>query len=225
MGWVSIVVPVKNGLKRTKQILEQLRDLDIEKEIIIIDDNSDKETKERLVEQQDIRLFTYDYDVGVNQSRNIWYEEAKYNKVLIINNDLLFTPWCVEKLIKALDDYDIVSPWTTEWPRKFELPVVMRKANICGRCYGVRKWLSCFPIPTELDLFYGDDYIRQMTDKSRIGEIPEVVVHHFVSSTIGLDWKRSQDVEERIAWDTYEYAKMCHEKGWDDLRFNDIKWE
>ena len=34
-----------------------------------------------------------------------------------------------------------------------------------------------------------------------------------------------EDVEERIAGDTYEYAKLCHENGWDDLRFNDVKWE
>jgi hypothetical protein len=145
--------------------------------------------------------------------------------VLIINNDLVFAPNCIQELSKALDDpdIDIACPWTTEWPRKFELPIVMRKQNICGRCFMVRKWLSCFPIPSQLDLWYGDDWIRQMTDKSRIKEVETALVHHYVSSTIWLDWKRSLDVEERIAWDTFEFAKMCHEKGWNDERFNNIK--
>lgn len=224
MDWVSIVIPVRNQLGYTKQILEDIKEkIVIPYEILVIDDNSDQETKNFLVSRDDIKLFTYDYDIWVNQARNIGYEEAKYDKVLIINNDIVFDPWCIEKLVKALDDYDIVSPWTTEWPRKFELPVFMRTQNICGWWYWVRKWLPCFPIPAELDLRYGDDWIWQMTDKTRIGEVPEAIVHHYVSSTIGIDWKRSMDVEERIAGDTYEYAKICHEKWRDDLRFNNIK--
>jgi glycosyltransferase involved in cell wall biosynthesis len=51
--------------------LDQLRNIDIKKEILIIDDNSNQETKDWLKEQLDIRLFTYDYDIGVSQARNL----------------------------------------------------------------------------------------------------------------------------------------------------------
>ena len=191
-------------------------------EIIIIDDNSDKETKDKmqkLVENNHkIRILSYDYSIGVNQAWNLGVEESKWEYILIINNDILLTPWIDIKLIKAFEDPNIkVScPVSTRGNYARQLPKFIKTDNICWWCYMVKKENNMFPIDDRLDIWYGDNWIYNMAGKEWVVHIKNTLIHHFESKTLKTK-EQAEALWNRIEWDKLNREKILQEKWWDNI--------
>jgi len=70
MTKISIIIPVLNGYKMTKNIIQNIGDVFVhEYEIIIIDDFSNDKTKE-LKNDKRVRYFRNEEWLGVNKSWN-----------------------------------------------------------------------------------------------------------------------------------------------------------
>ena len=163
---LSIIIPVKNQLFYTKNILEEIKQkVKSDHEIIIINDNSTDWTDEYLSSLEWITYIKSETDIGVNKAWNIWVEKAQWDYIWIINNDLTLTDWIDLKLINWFDDEtDIVCPVSTTWPNKFELPIIVNDNNIAWRCF-MLKDKSLFPIDERLDIWYGDDWLYMKSKK------------------------------------------------------------
>lgn len=212
---LSIVIPVKWQLYYTKSIYYDILDkvwLWKDKyEIIFINDNSPDDTQKYLDSiKEDGFCSNYEYkeNIWVNKAWNIWYEKAKYNNVLIINNDIIFWEWCIQLMLRNADReyFKCVCPFSTRGRNKWEIPVFFKNNNICWRCYMLNKNVSVMPIPENIVLWYWDDYIYRKIEKN-IQYVDWAIVHHYESKTIN-----SKDVKEwadkTIQNDYVEFEKI-----------------
>lgn len=202
---ISIIIPVFNQLKYTKQIISEIESKCVSPfEIIIIDDCSTDWTHEWLVERKvkkswyAKKLYTNEKNMGTNYWRNKWVDLAEWTYIWIINNDILLTNGLDKELWQLCDKYRVACPLSTIGIHKRKLPLFKKKDNICWWCFMMRKeyWR---PIPPQLVLRYGDDYIyRYNPNVWYAGRI-----HHFESITI-----KSSNCSEQQAKDWKEREKI-----------------
>lgn len=115
----------------------------------------------------------------VNPAWNRGVEEAKYDKIMIINDDIVFYPKTFEWFAKTAEKMWV---WCPKFSRKIDLNTVYdnNANNIVGFCFGMMKsdWK---PIPDGLNLWWGDNYIYEYM-KHRIRVAGRI--HHFESKTL-----------------------------------------
>lgn len=188
---ISIIIPVLNQLEYTKQILNDItQKIKSEYEIIVIDDWSTDWTIEFLSKLENIRFYKNE-KTWVNAARNYWVELAKWDYILIINNDIVLTDWIDLKIINWFEDnIKIVCPLTTRGKDKFKLPLFKKDDNIAWRCFMIEN-KNLFPIDNRLDIRYWDDYLFYKSNK-QIKYI-EWIIHHYESKTIN-----SPEIKEQI---------------------------
>jgi len=114
MEKTSIIIPVKNALKYFKKCIDSIRKYTAGYELIIIDNDSNKETKEYLkdldaiiITNSENRGFPYACNQGIKIARN------KY--ICFLNSDTFITPNWLDKLQKCFEvnpDCGIASPTT-----------------------------------------------------------------------------------------------------------------
>lgn len=110
---ITIGIPVKDALPYVKTTLDSLQKNTIgEHEIIVVDDCSMQDTKEFLAGRNGIRVLTNEYVRGFPHNCNRIMQEAKYEKICLLNSDVYVPYGWNEKLETALDTYDIVGPST-----------------------------------------------------------------------------------------------------------------
>lgn len=121
MYHASVIIPVYNASDYTKSCIEKLYASPNQAsfEIIVVDNNSNDNTKNILSEEQNQRKnFSYyclDQNYGFSGGVNYGFSKAKGKYFIILNNDTLVTPGWIDRLIEAFE-YDeligIVSPIT-----------------------------------------------------------------------------------------------------------------
>src|SRR3989344_3156925 len=87
---ISIVIPNKNNFSKLKKCLESINKSDFkEYEIIVIDDGSDKETKQRYseIKSAKLKVLFNAKNRGPSFSRNLGANEAKGDIILFIDSD------------------------------------------------------------------------------------------------------------------------------------------
>lgn len=216
---ISIIIPVKNELYYTKQILEEIESkVKSEYEIIIVNDHSTDDTEEWLnsyasncnwVKKQ---IFHNVDSNGVNASWNLWVSQAKWEYIWIINNDLILTEWVDLELISLLETYKIACPISTRGKEKFSLPVIKTLwPNIAGWCFMMKKenWI---PIDSRLDIWFGDNWAYETNDRSVWFKW---LIHHFESKTL-KNPETIANIQKRINRDklAWEVIKDEHPEWW-----------
>ena len=113
---VSLIIPVKDGLKYTKMMLESFFENTEypNYELIFVDNGSRKPTRDYLksIEAIDI-IVRFEDNVGFPAGVNAGIEEAKGDYIGILNNDILLSKGWLTKLMLVLQDnpdIGIVSP-------------------------------------------------------------------------------------------------------------------
>lgn len=118
----------------------------------------------------------------VNEAWNYWVEQAKWDYILIINDDIVIPKWTIEAMIEELNSCSVSFPIFT----KLDSPTIYYNNwdNIVWFCFMIKKQdiPRCFPIPSELKLWYGDNWIYEKLNKD-IG-IVEPPIHHRESKTL-----------------------------------------
>ena len=91
---LSVVIPVFNEEKTIKEVIEKVRAVDMDKEIIIVDDGSTDKSREILKELKgdDIRVFFHEKNSGKGRALKTGFKEARGDVVIIQDADLEYDP-------------------------------------------------------------------------------------------------------------------------------------
>ena len=106
---ISIYIPVFNAEKTIKQSINSIKEQSINvNEIIVIDDNSNDNTKEIIKKFSDIKIITNKNNMGLGYSRNLGMNESKNDIVGAIDADVVLDKYWLETLLKNLGKNNIV---------------------------------------------------------------------------------------------------------------------
>ena len=86
---ISICILSMNRLDTLKLTFEVLKNLRIENEVIVFDQNSTDGSVEFLKEQDNVKLFISDTNVGNSVSRNKMIQSCKYDYILLLDSDIV----------------------------------------------------------------------------------------------------------------------------------------
>lgn len=113
---VSIILPTYNEkgniIKLIDAILEHLAPMNIEKEIIVVDDNSPDGTgqlvREHFGENADVKLFVRTEEKGLATAIRYGLEKSSGDIIAVMDTDFNHDPKMLPRMIKFLEYYDIV---------------------------------------------------------------------------------------------------------------------
>jgi GT2 family glycosyltransferase len=110
----TLGIPVYNTLNYLKITLDSIKKNTINNyELIIIDDCSDKETKDYLSSlDKSTKIITNDKIEGFPHNCNLLINNSTCEKIIILNSDVYCPYGWDTKLLLALNKYDIVGPST-----------------------------------------------------------------------------------------------------------------
>ncbi len=108
MAAVSIIAPTFNEEQTIGRLVEALKKLDLDKEIIVIDDGSTDRTPEILAGIDGVRVVTHPYNKGNGAAVKTGIREAKNDWLVIIDGDGQHDPADIPRLVAQLDRYDLV---------------------------------------------------------------------------------------------------------------------
>lgn len=103
---LSVIIPAYNEIDTIEEVLRRVREVDIDKEIIVTDDCSTDGTREFLRTQPDIILVESDCNRGKGASIRTAIERASGEIVLIQDADLEYDPKDYPALIQPIVDGD-----------------------------------------------------------------------------------------------------------------------
>jgi len=101
---LSVIIPAYNEINTIGEVLDRVRAVDIDKEIIVADDGSTDGTLELLRAQSDITLIESPSNAGKGASIRAALEHVTGDIVLIQDADLEYDPNDYHKLIKPIVD-------------------------------------------------------------------------------------------------------------------------
>ncbi len=102
---LSVIMPVYNESKTIREIINRVRQVDIEKEIIIVDDCSTDGTREVLKtvdSQNQIKIIYHEKNMGKGAAIRTGLKEATGDVVVIQDADLEYDPGDYKNLIKPI---------------------------------------------------------------------------------------------------------------------------
>lgn len=103
---LSVVIPTYNEIHSVKTILENVKAVDINKEIILVDDFSTDGTREILDGLTDdiTRIFYHDSNLGKGAALRTGFSKATGDIIIIQDADLEYEPQQYQKLIQPILD-------------------------------------------------------------------------------------------------------------------------
>lgn len=99
MEKISIIIPIKNLKEITQVCLDSIKNYTHNYELILIDDGSEEETKEFLINTEKNFLIRNDKSVGWPKAINQGSEIATGDYIIYLNNDVVVTPNWIEKMV------------------------------------------------------------------------------------------------------------------------------
>jgi len=109
---VSVVIPTRSRwrLLSTAALPSALEQQDVEHEVIVVDDGSDDETRDRLAAIDDprLRVVHHDAPLGVARARNAGIEAARGRWVSFLDDDDIWAPQKLRAELDAAESADAV---------------------------------------------------------------------------------------------------------------------
>lgn len=105
---ITVIIPIYNEASTLSALLDRVQAVPIDKEILVVDDGSDEETKQVLQQtiREDIRLLTHPNNQGKGTAIRTALAQATGEAVIIQDADLEYFPEDYTKLIKVYRDND-----------------------------------------------------------------------------------------------------------------------
>jgi GT2 family glycosyltransferase len=109
---LTIGIPIRNALDYVKITLESvIKNTSCKFELILIDDCSDKETSDYIQQYKEYgKIIRNNKIKGFPYNCNMIISNASYDNICLLNSDVYCPAYWNEKIIKALEFYDIVGP-------------------------------------------------------------------------------------------------------------------
>jgi len=104
---ISVIMPVFNEMKTIREIVKRVEDVDLEKEIILVDDYSTDGTRnilKGLERNPGIRVLFHDKNMGKGAALRTGFKHVTGDIVIIQDADLEYNPQEYHKLIKPIMD-------------------------------------------------------------------------------------------------------------------------
>jgi glycosyltransferase involved in cell wall biosynthesis len=111
---VSIILPVYNEEMAVKGVIGDLKNLDLDCEIIVVNDASTDKSKNILENIDGIKLINHPYNKGYGAALKTGIKNAKYENLLFFDADGQHPTEKIVELLKYIDDFDMVSGARTE---------------------------------------------------------------------------------------------------------------
>jgi glycosyltransferase involved in cell wall biosynthesis len=101
---ISVVIPVYNEKNTISEIIKRVKEVPIEKEIIIVDDASTDGTRKILDQMEGIILLSNENNMGKGASLRKAFKKVTGDVVIIQDADLEYDPKDYMKLLKPFED-------------------------------------------------------------------------------------------------------------------------
>lgn len=102
---VTVVLPTRDRWPLAQQALASVLDQrDVGLEVCVIDDGSRTLAPPGFADDQRVRLFRHDSPAGVASSRNHGIREARAAWIAFLDDDDLWAPWHLRRLLRAVRD-------------------------------------------------------------------------------------------------------------------------
>jgi len=98
---LSIIIPVYNEIKTVEEVVNKVKKLEINKEIIVVDDGSSDGSRELLKSLKDIKLFLHEENGGKGKAVRTGLDNVTGDVVVIQDADLEYNP---EDFIKMFEE-------------------------------------------------------------------------------------------------------------------------
>jgi GT2 family glycosyltransferase/SAM-dependent methyltransferase len=101
---LSVVMPVYNEVRYIKEIIEKVKSVDIDKEIIIVDDFSTDGTRDILkgIKEDGVKVFFHEKNMGKGAAVRMGFRHAQGDVVVIQDADLEYDPHDYPKLLRPI---------------------------------------------------------------------------------------------------------------------------
>jgi dolichol-phosphate mannosyltransferase len=102
---LSVIIPVYNEKKTILEIVRQVKAVDLDKEILIVDDGSTDGTKEQLKSLEgdaEVRIFYHDTNRGKGSAIRTALEHVQGDLVIVQDADLEYDPQDYIKLVRPI---------------------------------------------------------------------------------------------------------------------------
>ena len=225
---LTIICPVYNNQKYTRNIFNQIKALDPDLhsiEVIFFDDWSFDWTQDLRPDFKHIWIQNPKNE-WVTYAWNYCIERATGNFLLVINNDIVITTEVIDEmkmLLKTKDDCFVANakqmlPWgkVINWSET-------DTDNISWACWMVRRtdWKKIGPIPSQLIMFGNDDYIYLKVTQwlKKLSLRTQYPIFHFVSQTV-KDYSRLSDVTTN---DINQLCKIVKKNKWNHPKLFEMK--
>lgn len=110
---LSVIIPVYNEEKVVGQIIEELKKelkkLDLEYEIIVVNDASTDKTEEILKKIEGINLINHTHNKGYGASLKNGIEKAKFDNLLFFDADGQHKIESIPAITKYIDEFDLIT--------------------------------------------------------------------------------------------------------------------
>lgn len=102
--YLSVIMPVFNEKDTIKEVIRRIRQVDIDKEIIVVDDASTDGTREILqeIEEDNIKVFFHEKNLGKGKALKTGFKEASADIIIIQDADLEYDPREYSRLIEPI---------------------------------------------------------------------------------------------------------------------------
>jgi glycosyltransferase involved in cell wall biosynthesis len=104
---LSVVIPVYNEAQTISAIIDRVRDVDVDKEILVVDDCSTDGTRDVLArldgQIRNLRVFYHERNMGKGRALRTGFAAARGEYVLVQDADLEYDPADYHQLLRPLD--------------------------------------------------------------------------------------------------------------------------
>jgi len=109
---VTIIIPAHDEEKGIEKVISGIKnameDMNLTYELIVVDDGSTDKTAQIVKEKEDVRLIQHPYNKGYGAALKTGVKNAEGNVVLFIDADAQQNPDDIPRLLKPMDEYDMV---------------------------------------------------------------------------------------------------------------------
>lgn len=207
----SVVIPtIWSVPSYTLDLVNLLVDCKLIDDIIIIDNAVEKYCDDKIYHNDKITYVEMPRNIFVNPAWNLGVNLAKNEHVIISNDDLVIEPTeILEFLLRESKEWDVVglSPDAYEDTTcdTIHLTDVTKRTYGWGCFMSVKKskWVD---IPSDMKIFYGDDFIIRTNDNVKNLELPFKVKNKMSASSSSFAkkfLKLDRDVFSRIDFSKY----------------------
>jgi len=109
---ISIVIPIFNQHDMTHECINTIREHTQDFELVLIDNGSDPVFKPPFTGFTETTLIRNEENKGFPVAVNQGIRAAKGDVIILLNNDVFVTPGWAERLVRWLDEFDIIGPCT-----------------------------------------------------------------------------------------------------------------